>query len=214
MKVSFSTVNAAVAISAGLIVLLGYFLPGLEFIRTTVLGWASITAGFALLAGVVNLLSVHWAKITGTGAVNGAAQSRSSAAYSIILLVSFLVTLIVTGIANTSQWSLWIFNHIQVPVETSLLALLAVTLATACVQLLRRRFDIYTALFLGAALVALIASVPLFGIGEVSLLNQAREWLIQVPAMAGIRGILMGVALGSIATGLRILMGADRPYGG
>jgi len=32
--------------------------------------------------------------------------------------------------------------------------------------------------------------------------------------MAGIRGILMGVALGSIATGLRILMGADRPYGG
>ena len=64
---------AAVAISAGLIVLLGYFLPGLEFIRSTVLGWASITAGFALLAGVLNLLSVHWAKITRTG---GTAQTR------------------------------------------------------------------------------------------------------------------------------------------
>jgi hypothetical protein len=25
---------------------------------------------------------------------------------------------------------------------------------------------------------------------------------------------LLGVALGTIATGLRILMGADRPYGG
>ena len=211
MKFSFSTINAAVAISAGLIVLLGYFLPGLEFIRSTVLGWASITAGFALLAGVLNLLSVHWAKITRTG---GPAQTRPLGVYSVVLLSAFLVTLIVAGIADTSAWALWIYQYVQVPVETSLLALLAVTLAAASVQLLRRRFDIYTGLFMAAALIALIASVPLFGVGEVSLLSQARGWLIQVPAMAGIRGILMGVALGSIATGLRILMGADRPYGG
>jgi hypothetical protein len=32
--------------------------------------------------------------------------------------------------------------------------------------------------------------------------------------MAGARGILLGVALGTVATGLRILIGADRPYGG
>lgn len=211
MKFSFSTINAAVAISAGLIVLLGYFLPGLEFIRSTVLGWASITAGFALLAGVLNLLSVHWAKITRTG---GTAQTRPLGVYSVVLLSAFLVTLIVAGIADTSAWALWIYQYVQVPVETSLLALLAVTLAAASVQLLRRRFDVYTGLFMAAALIALIASVPLFGVGEVSLLSQARGWLIQVPAMAGIRGILMGVALGSIATGLRILMGADRPYGG
>jgi hypothetical protein len=28
------------------------------------------------------------------------------------------------------------------------------------------------------------------------------------------RGLLLGIALGAIATGLRILMGVERPYGG
>jgi hypothetical protein len=39
-----------------------------------------------------------------------------------------------------------------------------------------------------------------------------KEWVLRVPTMAGARGILLGVALGIIATGLRILLGADRPY--
>jgi hypothetical protein len=30
--------------------------------------------------------------------------------------------------------------------------------------------------------------------------------------MAGARGILLGVALGTVATGLRVLLGIDRPY--
>ena len=33
-------------------------------------------------------------------------------------------------------------------------------------------------------------------------------------ASGGARGILIGVALGTLTTGLRILFGADRPYGG
>ena len=207
VKSPLSIINAVVAIGAGLLVLAGYFVPGLEVIRSTVLGWAAITAGFALLAGVLNLLAVHWSKINSKPAVQSG--------YSIILLVSFLITLVVTLLSGpTGEWTLWIFKNIQVPIETSLLALLAVTLAAASIQLVRRRFDVYTALFLITALVVLMASAPLYGVGDVTLLYRLRDWLLQVPAMAGIRGILMGVALGSIATGLRILMGADRPYGG
>jgi len=41
-----------------------------------------------------------------------------------------------------------------------------------------------------------------------------RSWLAQVPAIAGARGLLLGVALGTVATGIRILIGVDRPYGG
>jgi len=32
--------------------------------------------------------------------------------------------------------------------------------------------------------------------------------------VAGARGILIGVALGSLTTGLRVLLGTDRPYSG
>jgi len=34
-----------------------------------------------------------------------------------------------------------------------------------------------------------------------------------VVAAGGARGILLGVALGSIVTGLRVLLAVDRPYG-
>ncbi len=215
MKSSYATINAVIAIAAGVIVLAGYFIPGLEFIRSTLLGWASVTAGFALLAGVLNLLSVHWSKIVaGDGSNEAGRKPSASGGYSILLILAFLITLVVTLLSGpTGKWTLWIFNNIQVPVEAALLGLLAVTLAGASLQLLRRRFDLYSGLFLGAALVVLLTAIPIYGVGEISWLVSLRQWLMQVPAMAGVRGILMGVALGAIATGLRVLMGADRPYG-
>jgi len=33
-------------------------------------------------------------------------------------------------------------------------------------------------------------------------------------AIAGMRGLLLGVGLGTLAAGLRVLSGVDRPYGG
>jgi hypothetical protein len=39
-----------------------------------------------------------------------------------------------------------------------------------------------------------------------------RDWVVNVPVMAGSRGILLGIALGTIVSGLRLLVGVDRPY--
>lgn len=206
MRSPLSALNAVIAISAGIIVLLGYFVPGLEFLRLTILSWVSIAAGFALLVGVINLLSVHWGKVK---------SSQPGRLYSLVLVLSFLAAVILTGLSGpTGTWSVWFLNYIQIPIEASLLALLVVTLTITAIRLLRRRFDVYTALFLGAALVALAGAAPLYWIGDIRLLSSLREWLAQVPAAAGMRGILIGVGLGAVATGLRVLMGADRPYGG
>ena len=206
MRSPLSALNAVIAISAGIIVLLGYFIPGLEFLRLTILAWASIAAGFALLVGVINLLSVHWGKVK---------SGQPGRVYSLVLVVSFLAAVILTGLSGpTGTWSIWFLNYIQIPVEASLLALLVVTLTITAIRLVRRRFDFFTALFLGAALVALAGAAPLYWIGDIRLLSSLREWLTQVPATAGMRGILIGVGLGAVATGLRVLMGADRPYGG
>jgi hypothetical protein len=50
--------------------------------------------------------------------------------------------------------------------------------------------------------------------GEITPLNDfIRPWIQQVLALGGARGILIGVALGTLTTGLRVLFGADRPYG-
>jgi hypothetical protein len=53
----------------------------------------------------------------------------------------------------------------------------------------------------------------LTGLSDIPLLKSVLAGLNALP-VAGARGILLGIALGSLTTGLRILTGTDRPYGG
>ena len=207
MKKILPISNAIIAVISGVLVLLGYFFPGVfGNIQSILIGWAIILAAFALLLGIFNLALVHWKK---------AGSDGPNRIYSIVLLISLFFTIIVVSISGPSgSASLWIFNSFQVPVEISLLAVLAVVLVFAGARLLSRRPKWYTVLFLITVLIVLLGSVPLFFLGEVAPLIVVRNWLAQVPAVAGARGLLLGVALGTVATGLRILMGMDRPYGG
>ena len=207
MKLSISV---AIAIAFGVIVLLGYFvdLPLLKQLTDIFLRYAAILAAVALWVGLVNLFAVHWRKIK---------QSEKGSPYSVIVLISFAITLLIVAyFGPTAQWSLWIFNNIQIPIETSLMALLVVILIFATIRMMRKRLNWFSLVFVGAALLMLLGSAPLFGV-ELPLLhgpNGLRALISQIPVAAGARGLLFGVALGTIATGLRILIGTDRPYGG
>ena len=206
MKNPANLLNVVIAITIGLIVLAGYFIPGLESVRVVVLQWGSLLAAFALLVGVLNLLSVHWMR---------ASKRRKGALASALLLLSFIATLLVVLISSPDGGlSLWIFNNIQVPLETALLALLVITLTSAAVRMVVRRMNAFTIVFLATALVVLLGAVPLYWVGNAGPLSTLSSWLSQVPAVGGLRGLLLGISLGVIATGLRILIGAERPYGG
>lgn len=204
MKAPFAT---ALAIAVGLIVLLGYFvrLGVLASLRALLLDWAIVVAAVALLLGIINLAVVHWRKMV---------AERADSVYSAVLLAALGVTLIVVGIFGPAHpLSLWLFNNIQVPVEGSLMAILAVFLTVSAARLLHRRSDPLSIMFFVTVVVVLLASAPLLG-REIPGLSEFRAWIAQVPAVGGARGLLLGVALGIVATGLRILSGADRPYGG
>jgi hypothetical protein len=201
-----SSLIIAIAIAVGLVVLLGYFteLPALIAIREVFVRWAVILTSVTLFVGVANLLTVHWRRV---------AQAQPGGSYSVILLLAFAISFAVfIFFGPTGYWSLWIFNSIQVPAESSLMALLAVLLAYAGARLFNRRINLFSLVFLLTALTVLLgmATIPII---NAPLLEEVRAWITQVPAVAGSRGILLGVALGTIATGLRILIGSDRPYG-
>lgn len=201
---------AAVASATGFIVLLGYFfdIELLIVLRILLIQWAVLLAAAALLIGLFNLLAVHWNKVS---------LQEDGWPYSALLILFFLVTLVLGLLFGPDyQAVLLLFEYVQVPIEASLLALLAISLTLAGFRLLSRRKDVLSFAFLGTALLMLIGTAP-WPIGGNSVAFEAvsvmRAWLSQVWATAGARGILLGIALGAITTGLRVLLASDRPYG-
>jgi len=59
--------------------------------------------------------------------------------------------------------------------------------------------------------IVLLGQVPI-GAYLWDRLPMIKAWILEVPTTAGARGIILGVALGTVATGLRVLLGIDRPY--
>jgi hypothetical protein len=198
----------AFAIAFGLIVLLGYFipLPIFAYLRQEIILWAIILAAFGVLVGVANLLAVHLEKIR---------RRQRGYIYSLLLVLSLVITAAFGFLLGPQNPGLrQAVEAVIVPVEASLMAILTVTLLYACIRLFRRRLDIMTVVFLVTAWLILLGTAPL-PFAEIGVLNYLlRPWLIHVPAVAGARGLLIGIALGTLLTGLRILLGADRPYGG
>ncbi len=194
------------AIAAGLIVLVGYFVPAVAPIQSIVLNWSIILAGVATLVGVFNLVLVHGNKV---------AQREKGRVYSAILLICLFATLIFGLVLGPDQQAMRLLvNGIIVPVEATLMALLAVTLVYASIRLLRQRANVMSIVFLATALIMLVASATI-PFGEIGMLNSGlRPWFQHVLALGGARGILIGVALGTLTIGLRVLLGTERPYGG
>ena len=197
--------SAALAIAAGLIVLLGYFYPDqLAPLRLVLVDWAIIIAGVAVLVGIFNLVAVQMEKIR--------ARQRGSV-YGALLVISLIVTFglgLILGPENPLMR--WTVDAIIVPVEASLMAILAVTLIYASIRLLRRRMELLSIVFLAVALLFLILITPT-PFGPVPG-NQALLDFLGMFSSGGARGLLIGIALGTLLTGLRVLFGVDRPYGG
>jgi hypothetical protein len=193
------------AIATGVVVLVGYFVPALAGVQSVLLGWAMILAGGAAIVGVLNLVLVHANRIN---------NREKGAAYSAILLVSLFASFLFGLSLGPDHPDIrLLIDSIVVPAESSLMALLAISLLYASVRLLRRRSDTMSIVFVATAILMLIASATL-PFGEIGVLNDfVRPWIQHVLALGGARGILIGIALGTLATGLRILIGADRPYG-
>ena len=204
-----------VAIVVGLFVLANMFaaqwagelfgLSGLKQIiggvGSLVVGWVTLLAAFALLLGIINVVKVHLGHIQ---------TRRPNALYSVVLLVALALTLIFGLGGPQSLGAQFAFNYFLQPLESTLFALLAIFLATAIYRAFRVR-DLETFFFVLFAIIVLLGQVPI-GLYLWSELPVIKDWILDVPTLAGVRGILLGVALGAIATGLRVLLGADRPY--
>ena len=195
------TLPTAVAISVGILVLLGSFLPisPLREVRLFLIQWAMVLGVFAFILAFLHLLRVHLTRLGRRG--------KGWSTSLLVVLSAISVLLLVSTQGPTSQWSQHLMNDFLVPGESALLALTAVTLVLAGMRMLRARRTAGSILFLLIAVLMLVGTVPYVGI-----LGEIADWIQGVPALAGMRGLLLGVALGTTMAGLRVVFGATRPH--
>jgi hypothetical protein len=197
----------------GLVVLFGYLFPGRLLIhyrgrvmewRDVLVEWAVIVAGFALLLGLFNVLRVHGERI---------GRRQRGWPYSLVLLLAMMVAWVppILSPDNPMQKLLdrTVFDYVISPLGASLAALVVFTLSLAAFRLLRARRSVGTVFFLLVVALALLGSVPFRGL---EWLADIRDWIINVPGMAGMRGLLLGVALGTVITALRVFLTSERPH--
>jgi len=194
------------AMVVGIIVLIDFFVDVgyINLMGRLFVDWAVILAAFALILGVLNLFLVHFRRIR---------TRQKGWPYSIILILT-LWTVLVLGLLDPAgpqgQSVRWIFQYVQYPLQAAFFALTAVFLLTAIYRAFRLQRG-ENAWFILAGILVLLGAAAVGGWlwdGFASI----REWIMNVPALAGARGILIGVALAATITGLRLLLGVDRPY--
>ena len=105
----------------------------------------------------------------------------------------------------------WLFMNVQVPLEATMFSLLAFFIASAAYRTFRARSTEAT-LLLAAAVIVMLGRVPISDQIPYINLHEITEWIMMVPTVAAKRGILLGVALGAVATSLRIILGLERSH--
>lgn len=184
---------------------------GVPVLTSVFLQLVTLTVATTIFVGLLNLIGVHFRRI-GSG--------QTGWPYSVVMLFAMALVLVLT-LAERLNWlpqqsgarraTAALLENVQVSVESALAALLLFTLVYGAYRLMRRRVTGAYLLFTGVLLIVLLGALPLPGAG-LSLLAQARQWLLAVPAEAGARGLLLGIALATLVAGARVLIGQDRSY--
>jgi hypothetical protein len=201
----------------GLLMIIDFFVPHylVANVAQSFRDWAIIVIAFSFTLGTANVIRINAQKIS---------RRDRDWQYSIGLLAGlFVMTFLglAFGVADTGGAG-GVFNnmflYMYTPMQATMFSLLAFYIASAAFRSFRVRSLEATLLAVTAVLV-MIGRVPIGNaISEIlqlppSLsLGSIQAWIMDYPNLAAKRAILIGAALGSIATGLKIVLGIERNY--
>lgn len=217
---------------SALVMVLSKFIVPLESAETTVAEWFNALAAIAFVLGGASLLKMNLLAISARGPGWG---------YSAVTLVAFLATLGVgllkVGVApsaafpnhpmsgqedaeGSALW--WIYEYLMSPITGTLFAMLAFYVASAAFRAFRAKNA--AAVFLLATAFVVLLGRTYAGVLATSWIPADWPWvswlrlenlsavIMSVFTTAGTRAMMIGIAIGVAATGIKIMIGLDRSY--
>lgn len=213
----------------GLVMVVAYFIPSAQAWGDTATTWFNILAASALLLGGGNLLKVH---------LRAVFEQNPGWGFSAVTAAAFLIT-VVLGLLKVGThplegfpeyaWSgdyiqegaalWWLYDFIVSPITSTMFSMLAFYVASAAFRAFRaKNFEAF--LLLATAIIVLLGRTYA-GTWLTGWLPESLSWLrfdhltelvMDVFNKAGTRAITIGIALGVVATSLKVLLGMDRSY--
>lgn len=204
----------AITAVIGLFMILSFFVPHewvsvpSDFLQQSVI----IVLAFSYFLGGANLLRVNFDVIY---------KRQPGWQYKVVLVAAMLATVVFgaiegQGFLNPGTKSKWIYDNMYSPMQGTMFSLLAFFIASAAFRAFRIR-TVEAGLLAIAALIVMLGRVPIGNLitswlPEPIRLQPVQEWIMNVPQNAAKRAILIGAALGVMATGLRVILGIERSY--
>jgi hypothetical protein len=203
-----------VTAGVGLFMILSFFVPHqivsvpADFLQQC----AIIVVAFGYVLGGANVLKLN---------ADSVYRRTSGWPYKLVLVVSLLATVAIgiaegRGFLNPGMRSKWIYDNLYAPMSATMFAMLAFYIASAAFRAFRIR-TLEAGLLAAAALIVMLGRVPIGHLLTAWLpaplqLPALQDWIMEVPQNAAKRAILIGAALGVMATGLRVILGIERSY--
>ena len=195
----------AVAFVVGLLMIVSFFFTSkpLSNAAEIVQDWGVIVSAFALGLASVNLIQIHAKKIA-----RGKGLDWLYSGSLIVSMIGMALLGIIKG-PTYKAYQFW-FDALFVPGQATVYAMTGFFIASAAYRAFRVR-NVDAAILLVSAAILMLANVP---VGERlwSQLPAVGNWLMDIPNLAGQRGMLIGAGIGGIASGLRVLLGIERSY--
>ena len=190
----------------GIFMIIQYFIPHpiVNGMATALQGWAIIVIAFSYVLGSANILRISGEQVY---------RRQRDWPYKLVLIAGFLLMLLTGLIGGIEQGSFAndrLFMDIYIPMSATMYSTLAFFIASAAFRAFRIRTW-------QAAVLAITAVAVMLGRVPISRFIWTQfpdfvDWIMNVPNAAAQRGILIGAALGAIATGLKVVLGIERSY--
>jgi len=164
--------------------------------------WSVVSGAVVCAFGLVNLTSVHMKTIKRKG------EDWDLSIVLLVITYGYLILGLVKG--PTNEIYSWIFNATAVPLGATFYALLAFYIVSAAYRAFRAKSR-------DAVILLIPAMIVLFGrapLGEYlfPFFGEWTGWIMDIPAVAAMRAVLLGATLGALISAIRVLLGFDRPY--
>jgi len=200
-------------------------------IRRRARGWgfSVVTLACAVVVAVIGLLKSDWGPVVAHSQrydilPNGVTAGVIEVTHTLFgyqTETAFTNTLAAAALVPLQQRTVpmfdWFYNYIMYPLMSTVFALLAFYMMTAAYRAMRAK-SWEAGLLLAAALIVLLGQVPvdqfvrLPAIDGMSLFEWLKLRILDYPNTAAKRSIIIGVALGGLATSIKILTGIEKPY--